>query len=72
MKILILKLGILAFTFTFLVGSFREVPLFTIVFRSLVAFLSIEGVLVLMAVIIIKATEELRKEGEEETEETSE
>jgi hypothetical protein len=48
------------------------VPLFTIVFRSLVAFLSIEGVLVLMAVIIIKATEELRKEGEEETEETSE
>jgi len=72
MKILILKLGILAFTFTFLVGAFREVPLFTIVFRSLVAFLSIEGVLVLMAVIIIKATEELRKEGEEETEETSE
>ena len=72
MKILILKLGILAFTFTFLVGAFREIPLFTIVFRSFVAFLAIEGVLVLMAVVIIKVTEELRKEGEEETEETGE
>ncbi len=66
MKILILKLGILMFTFTFLVGAIREMPVFTIVFRSFIGFLAVESVLVLMAVIIIKATEELRAEEEEE------
>lgn len=71
MKILILKLGILAFTFTFLVGAFREMPLFTmgfnnLLFRSFTSFLGVETVLVLMAVIIIKTTEQLRTESEEE------
>ncbi len=66
MEILILKLGILMFTFTFLVGAIREMPVFTIVFRSFIGFLAVESVLVLMAVIIIKATEELRAEEEEE------
>lgn len=70
MKILILKLGILAFTFTFLVGAFREMPLFTmgfnnLIFRSFTAFLGVEAVLVMMAVIIIKTTEQLRVETEE-------
>ncbi|MFC1555893.1 hypothetical protein ACFL67_02310 [candidate division KSB1 bacterium] len=68
MKILILKLGILMFTFSFLVGAFREMPIFTIVMRSFVAFLIFEGVLVLFAVVIIKMTEELREELEEEAE----
>ena len=72
MKILILKLGIMMFTFTFLVGAFREMPVFTIVFRSFIAFLAVEGVLVLMAVIIIKVTEQLRLEAEEESEEEAE
>lgn len=71
MKILILKLGVLAFTFTFLVGAFREMPLFTmgfnnLLFRSFTSFLGVETVLVLMAVIIIKTTEQLRTESEEE------
>ncbi len=66
MKILILKLGILMFTFTFLVGAIREMPVFTIVFRSFIGFLVVEAVLVLMAVVIIKTTEELRAEAEEE------
>ena len=71
MKILILKLGILAFTFTFLVGAFREMPLFTmgfnnLLFRSFTSFLGVEAVLVLMAVVIIKTTEQLRTESEEE------
>ncbi len=66
MKILILKLGILMFAISFLVGAFREMEIFTIVMRSFVAFLAIEGVLVLMAVVIIKVTEELRTEEEDE------
>ncbi|MCP4724337.1 MAG: hypothetical protein GY863_04855 [bacterium] len=66
MKILILKLGILMFAISFLVGAFREMEMFTIVMRSFVAFLAIEGVLVLMAVVIIKVTEELRTEEDEE------
>lgn len=71
MKILILKLGVLAFTFTFLVGAFREMPLFTmgfnnLLFRSFTSFLGVETVLVLMAVIIIKTTEQLRTKSEEE------
>ena len=66
MKILILKLGILMFTFTFLVGAIREMPVFTIVFRSFIGFLAVEAILVLMAVIIIKTTEEMRAEDEED------
>ena len=72
MKILILKLGILMFSFTFLVGAIREMPVFTIVFRSFMAFLAIEGVLVLMAVVVIKITEQLREEEAEEYEEETE
>jgi len=71
MKILILKLGVLAFTFTFLVGAFREMPLFTmgfdnLLFRSFTAFLGVEAVLVMMAVIIIKTTEQLRVETDDD------
>ncbi len=68
MKILILKLGILMFTISFLVGTFREMELFTIVMRSFAAFLALEGVLVLMAVVIIKITEQLRTEEVDEAE----
>jgi len=69
MKILILKLGVLMFTFSFLVGAFREMPVFTIVLRSFVAFLVFEGLLVAFAVIVIKVTEGLRAEAEAEEEE---
>ncbi len=66
MKILILKLGVLMFTFSFLVGAFREMPIFTIVMRSFVAFLIFEGLLVLFAIVVIKTTENLRSEFEDE------
>ena len=72
MKILILKLGVLMFTFSFLVGAFREMPLFTIVLRSFIAFLIFEGLLVLFAVVVIKITEEIRAEEEEEEAVTAE
>lgn len=68
MKILILKLGILMFTFSFLVGALRDVPIFTVVWRSFGAFLAIEVVLVVMAALIIKVTEQLRSTGKEEEE----
>jgi len=68
MKILILKLGILVFTLSFLVGALRDIPIFTVVWRSFSAFLAVEVVLVVMAVIIIKVTEQLRFEGREEEE----
>lgn len=64
MKILILKLGILMFTFSFLVGAIREMPVFEIVLRSFIAFLVFEGLLVLFAVVVIKTTESLRTETE--------
>jgi len=72
MKILILKLGILVFTFSFLIGALRDIPIFTVVCRSFSAFLAVEVVLVVMAVIIIKVTEQLRFEGREEEEEYGE
>lgn len=72
MKILILKLGILVFTLSFLVGALRDIPIFTVVWRSFSAFLAVEVVLVVMAVIIIKVTEQLRFEGREEEEEYGE
>ena len=68
MKILILKLGILMFTFSFLVGTFRDVPVFTVVWRSFGAFLAIELVLVVMAALIIKVTEQLRTTAAKEEE----
>jgi len=72
MKILILKLGILLFSFSFLIGVFHEMPLFTVVLRSFIAFLIFESLLVLFAVVIIKITEELRADTEEEGEEEAE
>ena len=72
MKILILKLGILVFTLSFLVGALRDIPIFTVVWRSFSAFLAVEVVLVVMAVIIIKVTEQLRFAGREEEEEYGE
>ena len=54
------------FTFSFLVGALREMEIFTIVLRSFIAFLAFEGVLVLMAVVIIKITEQLRVEEDED------
>lgn len=66
MKILIFKLGILIFALLVLVGGYLDLPLFTILFRSFVVFLIIETMLVLMAVVYIKTTENLRIEHEEE------
>ena len=65
---MILKLGILMFTFSFLMGVFREMPLFTVVWRSFSAFLAIELVLVVMAALIIKVTEQLRTTAAKEEE----
>ncbi len=70
MKPLILKLGLLVFTVTFLVGTVRDLPVFTTVFRAFVVFLAFEGILVLMTVIFIKLTESLRQVDEEESEDT--
>lgn len=71
MKTLILKLGILLFAFLFMIGVWLDIPTPTLVFRSFVAFLAIETMLVLVAVIFIKMTEKHRREefDEEEMEE---
>ncbi len=69
MKILILKLGVLMFAFSLIVGTYREMPVFTVVWRSFVAFLAVEGVLVLMAYVVIKATEQMRTDSEDDYEE---
>jgi hypothetical protein len=67
MKVLIIKLGMLFLLFNFFVGVTRNLPLFTAIFRSFVAFLVFEGILVLMAVIFIKITESLRVSEFEES-----
>ena len=73
MKTLILKLGILIFSFLFMVGVWLDVPTPTLIFRSFVAFLAIETMLVLVAVIFIKMTEKHRiEEFEEEEKEVKE
>lgn len=72
MKILILKLGVLIFSFLFMIGVWLDIPTPTLVFRSFIAFLAIETLLVLMAVIFIKMTEKHRTEEFEEEEEIEE
>lgn len=47
-------------------------PLFTVVWRSFSAFLAIELVLVVMAALIIKVTEQLRSVAGKEEEEYEE
>lgn len=69
MKILILKLGVLLFTFTFLIGIYNDRDMFSSVLRSFIAFLIFEGLLILFAVIIIKVTQSLQAAEEDEPEE---
>ena len=68
MKLLILKLGVLVFSFLFMLGVWKEIPTGTLVFRTFVVFLAIETILVLTAVVFIKMTEKIRKDIEEEME----
>mgnify|MGYP003988364215 CR=1 FL=1 len=65
MKILILKLGLFIFSLLFVVGVYKQIPTDTILYRSFVAFLAIETMLVLMAVIFIKMTERMRRDEED-------
>ena len=69
MKILILKLGLLIFSLLFIVGVYKAIPTGTIIYRSFMAFLAVETLLVLMAVLFIKMTERQRKDEDEEFEE---
>ena len=72
MKPLIFKLGIMVFAISFLVGAFQGRPTFSIVFRSFIAFLAFECLMVVVTTIFIKITEELREEVEMEEEEIKE
>jgi len=75
MKALILKLGLLIFSVLFIAGVWRNIPTATLIFRSFVAFIAVETMLVLIAVTFIKMTEKIRKdlvEEEEMSEEQSE
>ena len=65
MKILILKLGMFIFCLLFVVGVYKEIPTDTILYRSFVAFLAIETMLVIVAVLFIKMTERMRRDEEE-------
>jgi len=69
MKALILKLGLLIFSVLFMAGVWRNIPTATLLFRSFVVFLAVETLLVLIAVVFIKMTENIRREYEEEMEE---
>ena len=69
MKILILKLGLLIFSMLFIVGVYKGIPTATIIYRSFMAFLAVETLLVLMAVLFIKMTARQRKDEDEEFEE---
>ena len=66
MKVLILKLGVLIFAFLVLIGGYLQLPLFTILLRSFIAFLVIESLLVTIALVYIKMTEKIRVEIDEE------
>ena len=66
MKVLIFKLGLLIFSFLVIIGGYLQLPLYTILLRSFVAFLVLETTLVLMALVYIKMTENIRVEFEEE------
>ena len=68
MKALILKLGLLIFSVLFIAGVWRNIPTATLIFRSFVAFIAVETMLVLIAVTFIKMTEKIRKDLEEEEE----
>ena len=68
MKALILKLGLLIFSVLFIAGVWRNIPTATLIFRSFVAFIAVETLLVLVAVSFIKMTEKIRREPEEEEE----
>jgi len=68
MKALILKLGLLIFSVLFIAGVWRNIPTATLIFRSFVAFIVVETLLVLVAVSFIKMTEKIRREPEEEEE----
>ncbi len=69
MKALILKLGLLIFSVLFIAGVWRNIPTATLIFRSFVAFIAVETLLVLIAVSFIKMTEKIRREIVEEEEE---
>ena len=68
MKALILKLGLLIFSVLFIAGVWRNIPTATLIFRSFVAFIAVETLLVLVAVSFIKMTEKIRREIVEEEE----
>jgi len=68
MKALILKLGLLIFSVLFIAGVWRNIPTATLIFRSFVAFIVVETLLVLVAVSFIKMTEKIRREIVEEEE----
>ena len=68
MKALILKLGLLIFSVLFIAGVWRNIPTATLIFRSFVAFIAVETLLVLIAVSFIKMTEKIRREIVEEEE----
>jgi len=72
MKALILKLGLLIFSVLFIAGVWRNIPTATLIFRSFVAFIAVETLLVLIAVSFIKMTEKIRREIVEEEEESEE
>jgi len=72
MKALILKLGLLIFSVLFIAGVWRNIPTATLIFRSFVAFIAVETLLVLIAVSFIKMTEKIRREIVEEEEESVE
>ena len=68
MKALILKLGLLIFSVLVIAGVWRNIPTATLIFRSFVAFIGVETLLVLVAVSFIKMTEKIRGEVVEEEE----
>ena len=68
MKALILKLGLLIFSVLFIAGVWRNIPTATLIFRSFVAFIAVETLLVLIALSFIKMTEKIRRDIIEEEE----
>jgi len=68
MKALILKLGLLIFSVLFIAGVWRNIPTATLIFRSFVAFIAVETLLVWIALSFIKMTEKIRREIVEEEE----
>jgi hypothetical protein len=57
------------FCLLFVVGVYKEIPTDTILYRSFVSFLTIETLLVIVAVLFIKMTERMRRDEEEFDEE---